>query len=104
MPHPNEIPENFHQDVGQLPKPLRKMHFEEDCLYLITTSTNKGLSALGMIVENKTETFLFRVFSYKGKIRKTYHEGAKDKSYRYDEIWRLAPRRELMLSRSVKDI
>ena len=39
-----------------------------------------------------------------GKVRKTYHQGAKDKSYRYDEIWRLAPRRELMLSRSVKDI
>ena len=104
MPDPNDIPENLYQDVGQLPKPLRKMHFEEGCLYLITTSTTKDLSALGMIIEKKTETFLFRVFSYKGKVRKTYHEGAKDKKNRYDEIWRLAPRRELMLPRSVKDI
>ena len=104
MPDPNDNPENLYQDVGQLPKPLRKMHFEEGCLYLITPSTDKEVSALGMIIENKTETFLFRAFSYKGKVRKTYHQGAKDKSYRYDEIWRLAPRRELMLSRSVKDI
>ena len=34
MPDPNDIPENLYQDVGQLPKPLGKMHFKEGCLYL----------------------------------------------------------------------
>ena len=66
MPDPNDNPENLYQDVGQLPRPLRKMHFAEGCLYLITTSTNKRLiTALGMIIENKTETFYFAYFHTK---------------------------------------
>ena len=34
MPDPNDIPENLYQDVGQLPKPLRKMNFVEGCYIL----------------------------------------------------------------------
>ena len=35
----------------------------------------------------------------KARQDKTFHTGAADKEWRYAEVWRLAPRRELMLRR-----
>ena len=51
------------------------------------------------MIETKSETFTFRVYHTKGKTRKTFHTGAADKEWRYAEVWRLAPRKELMFRR-----
>ena len=50
---------------------------------------------LGMVIEIKAEKFIYRTFFVRGSKMKTYHEGAKDAEFEYNEVWRLAPRKEL---------
>lgn len=100
MPNPNLITEALFQDDGLLPEPLRNSHFQEGCIYSITMKTEKDVTHLGMVIQVKEETFLLRIFSSKGKKRKSFHDGADDKELRYNETWRLAPRNELMIPRN----
>ena len=51
----------------------------------MTMFTEKDVTMLGMVVQKKDETFLFRVYANKGKKRLNYHDGVKDKEYQYDE-------------------
>ena len=104
IPNPNDDPKALFQEEDKLPKLIRKEHFREGWLYSMTMIGEKDVTLLGMVVETKDDTFLFRVFANKGKKRVNYHDGAKDKKYQYDKTWRLAPRNELMLGRSVESI
>ena len=104
VPDPNNAEAALYQDVDKLPEPLSKNHFQEGLLYLMTLGNEKEKTALGMIIEVKTKSFIYRVFYTKGSGRKTFHEGGKDKKYDFEDVWRLAPRRDLMLPQNVESI
>ena len=50
------------------------------------------------------QTFVYRKFFVRGSSQKTYAHGAVDQTSKYDDVWRLAPRRELMNSRKSSDV
>lgn len=95
IPDPNDSNEPLYQDANKLPEDLQKHHFEEGLVYAMTLDSNHKVMMLGMIIELKETTFVWRTFFYRGAKRKTYHQGAKDAEYQYLDVWRLAPRREL---------
>ena len=41
---------------------------------------------LGMVIEIKAEKFIYRTFFIRGSKMKTYHEGAKDAEFEYNEV------------------
>ena len=63
----------------------------------MTLHKEKHVTLLGLLIEKKKKKFIFRVYYTKGAKRKSFHQGAKDKVLSYDDIWRLAPRDELMI-------
>ena len=95
IPDPNEDASALYQDENMLPTPLENSHFEEGLLYTITMRRNKELPMLAMIISAGDEDFTYRVFFAKSSQLKTYHKGAKDRRAQYEDVWRLAPRREL---------
>ena len=96
IPDPNLSPIALYQDTDKLPEPLEKGHFQEGIIYALTLKNDRAVINLGMIILVTDSSFLFRVFTAKGTSRKTYHDGAADKEFAFDQIQRLAPRRELM--------
>ena len=100
IPDPNLDRDRLYQDVECLPLKLQKPHFEEGLIYTMTLESGKKFPMLVMILETKTETFVYRTFFVLGSSRKTYFEGSDDKTARYEEVWRLAPRREMMHARN----
>ena len=104
IPDPNLLLDPLFQDVDKLPEPLKKNHFEEGLLYAMTKCKDKKTMNIILIILVKRRTFLFRLLSAKGTNRKTFHEGRKDEELRYCDVWRLAPRRELMRSMSVTSV
>ena len=96
FPDPNDSTESLYQDKNKLPELLRVDHFEEGMIYAATLDRDHKVMMLGMIIELKDNSFLLRSLFHRGAKRKTYHEGAKDVELRYSEVWRLAPRRELV--------
>ena len=95
IPDPNDSSESLYQDKNKLPQGLQKHHFEEGLVYAMTLESNHKVMMLGMIIELKDSVFVWRTFFIEEQ-KKTYYEGAKDVEYRYLDIWRLAPRRELV--------
>ena len=104
VPDPNSEEAAMYQDVDKLPEHLSKNHFQEGLIYLVTLGYEKNKTALGMIIEVKAKCFIFRVFYTKGRGRKTFHDGGKDKQYDFEDVWRLAPRRDLMLPQDAENI
>ena len=94
FPEPITVKQALYQDVGQLPCPLAKHHFVEGLVYFMTAHSQKKISTLGMVIEAQDKIFVFREFFVKGSSRKTFHETENDKRYEYNDVWRLAPRRE----------
>ena len=88
--------EALYQDIGELPKPVQKIHFEEGLLYALILNSKKTITYLGMVILVKKKTFLFRVFGSQGTSAKTFHEGSSDKEFDFADVWRLAPRRDYM--------
>ena len=86
IPDPNQKPECLYQDVNTVPVKLRPSHFEEGLLYTITLRERSTFSMLVMVIETNKTSFLYRTFFYRGSSRKTYHEGAKDKSCPYRDV------------------
>ena len=86
IPDPNRSPEALHQDVGSLPVPVQKKHFEEGVIYALVLSSAKSVTILGMVVFLKEETFDFRLFRVMGSTRKTFHEGLQDKEIEYESV------------------
>ena len=103
IPDPNVADESLFQDVDMLPEILTRDHFVEGVLYATTMRTNRKQTSLGMVIEKKDSSFIFRAFFVRGSKRKTFHEGAKDAEIRYENVWRLAPRRELVVRRKPED-
>ena len=58
VPNPQDRKESLYQDVNKLPELLKKEHFQEGLLYLITLDDRKDVPSLGMIMETFTDTFL----------------------------------------------
>ena len=85
IPDPNNDVNPLFQDQNHLPKPLRKADFVEGFVYSLTLIKEKSITYLGFLVENKKHTFIFRVYHAKGTSRKTFHKGASDKEWEYNE-------------------
>lgn len=83
-----------------LPEELSIHHWEEGIIYAMTVISEKNIMYLGMVIECRKSTFIFRCFFVRGKKRKTYHQGAEDIEYQYSQVFRLAPRRELQIGRT----
>ena len=96
LPHPNDDENPLYQDVNKLPVPLEKKHFQEGLIYAMTLEGKSNNTMLVMIITTKQSLFIYRVFFVRGSSRKTYHEGGDDKKSKYCDVWRLAPRRELL--------
>ena len=103
---PDEInnKSSLYQEKDKLPVPLLVGHFEVGLLYSMTLHEEKEHTMLVMIIQTTETSFLCRVFYVRGSTRKTYHQGAKDKLFRYSDIWRLAPRWELVRKRTPNDV
>ena len=43
-------------------------------------------SAVRMIIEVKSKSFIYKIFYTKGSARKTFHEGGKDKYYKFEDV------------------
>ena len=96
IPDPNLSEERLYQDINCIPIALSNSHFEEGLIYTMTLSSNRENSMLVWIIEGKKETFVFQCFFNQASKKPTWHETGKNKECRYDEVWRLAPRRELV--------
>ena len=70
----------------------------------MTLHKEKHVTLLGLLIEKKKNTFIFRVYCTKGAQRKSFHTGAADKVLSYDDIWRLALRDELMIKTTNKSL
>ena len=62
---------------------------------LWSLNDNKDIMYLGMVIERRETTFIFRTCFIRWKKRKTFHQGANDMEYRNSLVFRLAPRTEL---------
>ena len=96
LPDPNISKQALYQDENKLPVLLKQSHFEEGLVYTMTLKSKSCEPMLVMVILNGRKTFLYRTFFVKGSKKKTYHVGAKDEKGSYEEVWRLAPRRELI--------
>ena len=54
---------------------------------------------LVMVIETRDTDFFYRAFFVRDSSRKTFHEGGTDRRATYQDIWRLAPRDELVIER-----
>ena len=70
----------------------------------MTLESGKKNPMLVMIIKTKMETFIYRTFFVLGSSRKTFFDGSDDKTARYDDVWRLAPRREMMHARNPANV
>ena len=95
---PSLSSEPLYQKVGSLPVPLQKNHFEEGLISVLTLKAKQKNPMLFLIISSKRESFVYRVFYVQRSRMKTWHEGVEDKENKYDDVWRLAPRQELMRS------
>ena len=103
IPEPNTLEVPLYQDRNSLPTPLKKKHFELGVIFTMTMLKKRHESNLVMIIEGGEETFVYRIFFARGSSRKTFHQGLGDKTARYKDVWRLAPRRELSRQRDPSD-
>ena len=62
FPDPNDSTESLYQDKNKLPELLRVDHFEEGMIYAATLDRDHKVMMLGMIIELKDNSFLWRSF------------------------------------------
>ena len=96
FPDPNNGSVSLYQDANKLPEPLRPVHFEEGMIYTILMKSKSNNPMLIMVIEQGRLTFVFRCYFVRGSSMKTFHTGRKDQTCKYNDVLRLAPRRELM--------
>ena len=56
---------------------------------------------LVMVMEMCESNFIYRVLFVRGSSKKTHHEGGSDQKANYQDVWRLAPRDELIKKRVI---
>ena len=96
IPDPNMSNASLYQDIGCLAIPLDAEHFEEGLLYTMTLKAAPQQQMLVWIIEKYESSFSYQVFFKQFSRSKTWHETGKDHTANYDDVWRLAPRRELV--------
>ena len=79
-------------------------HFEEGLIYTMTFLKDKVKPMLAMITAKRTHDFSYRVFFVRGSSRKTYHQAGTDRKAKYNDVWRLAPRKELIFPQDVSNV
>ena len=104
IPEPNDIDAPLYQDRNELPTDLSKEHFEEGLIYTMTMLSKRKEQTLVMIIEAGIEDFVYRPFFIRGSSKKTFHQGLRDKKESYNNVWRLAPRRELARRRDPSEV
>ena len=104
IPDPNMQKEPLYQKSGKLPCRVRVSHFEEGLIYTMTFLKEKLKPMLAMITAKRTHDFSYRVFFVRGSSRKTYHQAGTDRKAKYDDVWRLAPRKELIFPQEVSNV
>ena len=97
IPNPNLSKEALYQSPNMLPVPLQKSHFEEGLIYTMTLKGEKT-PMLVFINEVTEDLFVYRVFFMQGSTKHTFHQSGKEKISKYKDVWRLAPRTELVRS------
>ena len=70
----------------------------------MTLAKERKNPMLVMVMLTRLIDFKYRIFFVRGSKRKTYHQAGDSKVSRYDEIWRLAPRRELIIKQDPSTI
>ena len=86
IPDPNNSKAALFQENDRLPVPLAKKYFEEGGIYSMVLHKKPDNVRLGMVIEIKAEKFIYRTFFIRGSKLKTYHEGAKDAEFEYNEV------------------
>ena len=104
VPDPNMQKEALFQKPNTVPVGLSKNHFEEGLYYFMVLDKDHDKPMLVMILETGIDEFVYRVFYIRGSSAKTYHEAGKDKTATYEEVWRLAPRMELVQDQDIATI
>ena len=96
VPDPNMSADPLFQDQDRLPEPLQKDHFKEGLIYTMTRHSDRKNALLVLIIEAKLRTFSYQCFFQQRSVSRTYHHTGKETECAYEDIWRLAPRRELV--------
>ena len=91
IPDPNLQDDPLFQKVDTLPEELCNKHFEEGLIYVMTLNKERDKTILVMAIESRQVDFSYRTFFVRGSSSQTFHEGGKDRTARYGDIWRLAP-------------
>ena len=104
VPDPNNSAQRLFQDIDVLPVELTNQHFEEGIVYTMTLAKQRKNPMLVMVMHTRLIDFKYRIFFVRGSRRKTYHQAGTSKVSRYDEVWRLAPRRELIITQDPSTI
>ena len=104
IPDPNLQDDPLFQKVDTLPEELCNKHFEEGLIYVMTLNKQRDKPLLIMVIESRQMDFSYRTFFVRGSSRKTYHQGGTDETASYGDIWRLAPRDELVIEREISTI
>lgn len=104
IPDPNETEDSLFQRADTLPVPLKNVHFEEGLVYFMTLRAKRNTPMLIFIVETLEDGFIYRVFFVRGSSRNTFHQTGKCLKCSYKDVWRLAPRDELVMKQHIPDI
>ena len=96
IPDPNMSADPLFQDQDLLPEPLQRDHFKEGLIYTMTKHIDRKNALLVLIIEAKLRTFSYQCFFQQRSSSSTYHKTGKETKCAYKDIWRLAPRRELV--------
>ena len=97
IPDPNRSKESLYQSPNMLPVPLQRSHFEEGLIFTMTLKAEKT-PMLVFINDVAEEVFAYRIFFMQGSSKQTFHQSGKEKTSSYKDVWRLAPRTELVRS------
>ena len=104
IPDPNKIEDSLFQKADTLPVPIDKVYFEEGLVYFMSLRSKRDTPMLIFLVEKLEEVFIYRVFFVRGSSKNTFHQSGKCAECRYEDVWRLAPRDELVRKQQVTDI
>jgi len=98
IPDPNNQKEALFQKANTLPVILSKKHFQEGLLYTMVLEQGHDKPMLVMIIAKGDMEFTYQLLLFFARVSamKTFHEAGSDKTAKYQDVWRLALRSELL--------
>jgi len=102
IPDPNYQDEPLYQKAISPPVDLTKKYFEEGLVHVITLKKQRESPKLVMHMETRQNDFTYRTFFVRGSSRGTFHGRGRNKNAAYEDVFRLAPRDELVLKVDVR--